>query len=137
MKTDRREFLKGVAMSAGAGVIAGCACGKGTCTGAGSAPMRNFRTPPMKNGIRVGIVGVGARGTGAVNRLLQVPGVEITAVCDIRSEYADKAAGIVFGKTGRKPLHGGGYHILIQMETIVCNDCGQIVVDLHIPILFV
>ena len=103
MKTDRREFLKGVAMSAGAGVIAGCACEKGTCTGAGSAPMRNFRTPPMKNGIRVGVVGVGSRGTGAVNRLLQVPGVEITAVCDIRGEYADKAAGIVFGKTGRKP----------------------------------
>ena len=33
MKTDRREFLKGVAMSAGAGVIAGCACEKGPAPG--------------------------------------------------------------------------------------------------------
>ena len=28
--------------------------------------------------------------------------MEITAVCDIRSEYADKAAAIVLAKTGRK-----------------------------------
>ena len=80
----RREFIKGMALSAGAGALAGCACGKGICTNAGAAPMRNFRVAPMKNGIRVGVVGVGARGTGAVNRLMQVPGVEITAVCDIR-----------------------------------------------------
>ena len=55
----RREFIKGIALSAGAGALAGCTCGKGTCTNVGAAPMRNFRAAPMKNGIRVGIVGVG------------------------------------------------------------------------------
>ena len=103
MTTNRREFLKGVALSAGAGVAAGCACAKGTC-GCAGAPMRNFRCAPMKSGIRVGVVGCGARGSGAVTRLLMVPGVTITAVCDIRGEYAEKAAKAVAGRTGRRPL---------------------------------
>ena len=103
MITNRREFLKGVAISAGAGIATGCACAKGTCGDAAGAPMRNFRCAPMKNGVRVGLVGCGARGTGAANRLPMVPGVEVVAVCDIRPEYADKAAKAVFGKTGRKP----------------------------------
>ena len=92
MTTNRREFLKGVAISAGAGIAAGCACAKGSCGSASGAPMRNFRCVPMKNGIRVGVVGVGARGFGAVTRLLMVPGVTITAVCDIRPEFAEKGA---------------------------------------------
>ena len=104
MTTNRREFLKGAVVSAGAGIVAGCVSAKGTCGGAEGAPMRNFRCAPMKSGIRVGIVGTGARGTAAVSRLLQVPGVELAAVCDIRSEYAEKAAGIAWKKTGRKPL---------------------------------
>ena len=90
--TNRREFLTGLAISAGAGIAAGCECSKGTCGGTEAAPMRNFRCAPMKNGIRVGVVGVGSRGFGAVNRLMQVPGVSIVAVCDIRDEYAERAA---------------------------------------------
>ena len=66
--------------------------------------MRNFRCAPMKNGIRVGVVGVGARGIGAVNRLMLVPGVTVVAVCDIRPEYAEKGAKAVFDKTGVRPL---------------------------------
>ena len=91
MTTNRREFLKGVAISAGAGIAAGCACAKGTCGGAAGAPMRNFRCAPMKNGIRVGVVGTGSRGLSALRRLPKVPGIEITAVCDIRPTSVDKA----------------------------------------------
>ena len=113
MTTDRREFLKGVALSAGAGVAAGCACAKGTC-GCAGAPMRNFRCAPMKSGIRVGVVGCGARGSGAVTRLLMVPGVTVTAVCDIRGEYAEKAAKAVVGRTGRRPLVFSGSDIHLE-----------------------
>ena len=65
--------------------------------------MRNFTVAPMKK-IRVGVVGCGARGRGAVNRLPKVPGVEVTAVCDVRKEYLDGAVETV-GKLsgGRKP----------------------------------
>ena len=66
------------------------------------APMRNFHCAPLSR-IRVGVVGTGSRGTGAVSRLLNVPGIEIVAVCDIRSSYAEAAAGIVRKKTGRLP----------------------------------
>ena len=103
MTTSRREFLSGMAMSAGASLAAGCVCAKGRCGDVAGAPMRNFRCSPMKNGIRVGIVGVGARGSAAAMRLLQVPGVSVTAVCDIRTEYAEKAAKAVSVKVGSRP----------------------------------
>ena len=137
MTTNRREFLKGVTLSAGAGIVAGCACSKGTCGCAAEAPMRNFRCAPMKNGIRVGVVGVGARGIGAVNRLMMVPGVTITAVCDIRGEYAEKGAKTVFDKTGVRPLVFSGSDVeykrlcdLSQVD-VVYNATSW---DAHVPI---
>ena len=104
MTTSRREFLTGIALSAGAGLSAGCAGVSAPVAGVGGAPMRNFRCAPMKNGIRVGIVGIGARGIGAVHRLMLVPGVSVTAVCDVRAEYAEKGAEAVREKTGARPL---------------------------------
>ena len=137
MTTNRREFLKGVTLSAGAGIIAGCACSKGTCGCAAEAPMRNFRCAPMKNGIRVGVVGIGARGIGAVNRLMLVPGVTITAVCDIRSEYAEKGAKAVQDKTGERPLVFSG---TAESYRGLCDSSRVDVVynatswDAHVPI---
>ena len=64
--------------------------------------MRNFAVAPMKN-IRVGIVGCGARGSGAVQRLPKVPGVEVTAVCDVRREYLDRAVDAIAGATKHRP----------------------------------
>ena len=137
MTTDRREFLKGVALSAGAGVAAGCACAKGTCGDAAGAPMRNFRCAPMKNGIRVGLVGCGARGSAAAVRLQQVPGVSVTAVCDIRPKYAEKAAQAVCEKSGTRPLVFSGsadaYRRLCDLSTVdvVYNATSW---DAHVPV---
>ena len=108
MKANRREFLKGIAMAAGAaGVAGGCANASGGRGEAGGAPMRNFRCAPMKR-IRVGVVGCGARGSGAVKRLPSIPGIEVVAVCDIRPECAERAVKAVEDKTGRKPLAFSG-----------------------------
>jgi len=52
---------------------------------------------------RIGIVGVGNRGTGLLNTLLLLPGVEIPAVCDIVPERAAAAQAIVEAKTGKRP----------------------------------
>ena len=65
--------------------------------------MINFKCAPMLK-IRVGVVGVGARGSAAVRRLQTIPGLEITAVCDIRPAFADKAAKSVEEISGRRPL---------------------------------
>jgi predicted dehydrogenase len=103
MTTKRRDFIKGVATLAGAGAVAGCV-GGGRCGCRSGAPMRNFTVPPMKNGIRVGVVGVGARGIGSINRLVMVPNVTITAVCDVRADYAERGAKAVADATGNRPL---------------------------------
>ena len=82
MKSGRREFLKGVAMTAGASCVAGAAAGcatKGVANAGEGAPMRNFRCAPMER-IRVGVVGLGARGFFAVKRLMAVPGGDVVAV---------------------------------------------------------
>jgi predicted dehydrogenase len=99
MKANRREFLTG-AVLAGAATISGGCTTAGAC--GGGAPMRNFAVAPMKK-IRVGVVGCGARGGGAVGRLPKVPGVEVVAVCDVREEYLKKAVATVEKLSGKKP----------------------------------
>ena len=97
-----------MALAAGAtGAASGCVSVEDGHGEGGGAPMRNFRCAPMKR-IRVGVVGCGARGTGAVSRLPTIPGLEVVAVCDIRPECTAKAVKAVEEKTGRKPLAFSG-----------------------------
>ncbi len=77
---NRREFLKGSAWMGFAAVAAGCQFDK-VNFGAG-APMAGFAAPKLKR-IRIGFVGIGSRGTYALKRLSQFPGVEVAAICDI------------------------------------------------------
>lgn len=52
--------------------------------------------------VRIGIVGVGSRGTGLLRTLLAIPGVEIRAVCDINEQAARNAQALVEA-AGRRP----------------------------------
>ncbi len=89
MEQNRREFLKGTAWMGMAAVAAGCmAKGNRLNSGVG-APMHGFCVPPMKR-VRVGIIGVGNRGSGAVQRIAQIPGCAITAMSDINPKQLDK-----------------------------------------------
>ena len=87
MKTgmDRREFLRGTGWMLAAAAAGGCVThgfdGAGTIT--------NFAVPPMSR-IRVGFIGLGERGTGAVRRVALLPGVETAALCDLRPEAVDE-----------------------------------------------
>lgn len=64
---------------------------------AGQEDMIAFRCDPLET-VRVGIIGLGMRGPGAVERLTHIPGVEIKALCDLYPERVEKAQAILTGK---------------------------------------
>ncbi len=56
--------------------------------------MCGYAAPKMDK-VRIGFVGIGDRGSGAVERMALIEGVEITALCDIRQAAVDGAQGIL------------------------------------------
>ena len=56
-----------------------------------------------KETVRFGIIGVGGRGTGLLNILLQRPETQVTAICDIQQTHLDRAIGIVQQAKGNTP----------------------------------
>jgi len=99
MKTNRRDFIR-IAGAAGTGIMT---AGTVSCTGkmpyadtleaVKKVHKQRFNmcgyAAPKIDTVRVGIIGIGRRGIGAVHRLKLIEGVEIKAVCDIRSECTD------------------------------------------------
>lgn len=83
---SRRDFLKGTAWMGVAAVASGCRTGWAVeDTAPVGTPMANFRCDPIRH-IRVGMIGVGSRGGAAVRRLVRIPGVTISAICDLKPE---------------------------------------------------
>ena len=89
MEQSRRDFLKGTAWMGAAAMAAGCVNGL-TIGGAGGS-LQGFAAAPLKK-VRVGVVGIGSRGEGAVHRLAMIPGVEVRALGDIREPRVAIAA---------------------------------------------
>lgn len=90
---DRRTFVK-------MGVAAGAACVLGShCFAAGEL---NVTARPMEH-VRVGLIGIGSRGTLLLRHLLSLEGVEVKAVCDIIPERVAKAQDMVVGAKQPKP----------------------------------
>ncbi|MDL2255200.1 Gfo/Idh/MocA family oxidoreductase [Parabacteroides sp. OttesenSCG-928-K15] len=102
MKIERREFLKASLLGAGA-LLTGIT-GYASVREAGEAishaqqkgntrkqlfNMCGFAAPPIPT-VRVGYVGIGSRGSGAVNRMMHIKNAEVTALCDIREEQVKK-----------------------------------------------
>ncbi|HQG37471.1 MAG TPA: twin-arginine translocation signal domain-containing protein, partial [Bacteroidales bacterium] len=98
MKTSRRNFLKTASfVGAGAftgGLISGCAQGKPQSnlseileavkkSHSQRFNMSGYAAPPIPV-VRVGFIGLGDRGSGAVQRLSYIEGVEIKALGDLR-----------------------------------------------------
>lgn len=61
---------------------------------AGQEDMVAFTAPKMDI-VRVGFIGLGMRGPGAVQRFTHIPGVEIKALCDIHPERVEKTQEIL------------------------------------------
>ncbi len=88
MKNKRRDFIKLTGL-AGAGMI----LGTGKAGSMNTFPQRShprfnmhgYAAPKLET-VRVGLIGIGSRGSGTVDRLASIEGVEITALCDIVPE---------------------------------------------------
>jgi predicted dehydrogenase len=72
MRTNRRGFLQA---AAGAGVITGSQAGK--------AVSQATQVPSANDRIRIATIGFGGMGSGDTRFALNLPGVELAAVCDI------------------------------------------------------
>lgn len=116
MSNKRRDFLKisglaGLSL-AGAGLpgIAGAAV-SGSSRRIEEQTARSKRrqrfnmsgyAAPKLDTVRIGFIGLGQRGPGAVNRMSHIQGVEIKALCDIRTDRAEKVKKSLEG-TGHRP----------------------------------
>ncbi len=81
MKSSRRDFLKGTAWMGAAALAAGCQLNR-FGFGEGGLMQDYAYRKLMGRKVRVGFVGIGGRGTGAVHRVAQIPGCEVVALCD-------------------------------------------------------
>ncbi len=79
MSLTRRQFIRR-SLVAGAGAAVAC-------------PLRNARATSANDEIRVGVIGLGIRGTGAhVPQLEQLDGVRVVAICDPDQSRLDRCA---------------------------------------------
>jgi hypothetical protein len=85
---NRREFLKGTAWMGAAAAISGCHINR---FGFGEGGiMQNYAFDKLKGRrIRVGFIGIGGRGTGAVHRVSMIPGVDVVALCDLKADRVE------------------------------------------------
>ena len=88
METQRRDFIKGAAWMGAAALAAGCTTAGGGAKIGGVGSMSGFAVKPLRK-VRVGVVGLGNRGPGAVHRIASIPGTEVAALCDL---YQDKVS---------------------------------------------
>lgn len=106
---DRRDFLK---------------ISTATTLGAGLA--RGFAAPARKP-VRLGMVGVGSRGTAHLRNLLRMGGVEIPAICDINQEHLHRAQALV-EKAGQKHPEGYSRDELHYQELMYRDDLDAVLI---------
>lgn len=122
MKNNRRDFIRLTGFG-GIGLLSGSliSC-KSTNELLGSATqMRQQRfnmsgyAAPKLDTVRIGFIGLGMRGPGAVNRMSKIEGVEIKALCDLRPEQAEKAKDLLEGTSHNPDLYSGSDYAWKEM----------------------
>lgn len=91
--SNRRDFLKNVTVAVGAGALLGTSGCQASQSSQYHLPagfnMCGYRAPKIPT-VRIGIIGLGMRGKGAVIRMMYIEGVEIAAICDKRRSCIDR-----------------------------------------------
>lgn len=117
---NRRDFLKNVGLVLGGGA---CLAGCGPSAGSNVSQTRpregfnmsGYRAPKIPT-VRVGFVGLGMRGPGAVKRMTHIEGVEIAAICDKRKSCTDKVEKMLSSAGIPRPtVYTGDEHAWKQM----------------------
>ena len=103
MGSNRRNFIK--TALAGSGALATGLAGCSTESNRNKLPGLDYYPPikfnmsgyaaPKLDKVRVGFIGLGMRGPGAVRRMSYLEGVEINGLCDIEEERVAKAQNIL------------------------------------------
>ena len=106
MSMNRRAFLKGTAWMGTAALAAGCHLNR-FGFGEGGLMQNYCYRKLMGRNIRVGFVGIGGRGTGAVHRVAQIPGCEVVALCDKNPERVEE--NLKWLKENKHPVVPKGY----------------------------
>jgi hypothetical protein len=99
MSSNRRSFIRNIALGTGALATSVQVEAKESAEPKGPKTynMCGFAAPKLST-VRVGIVGLGQRGPGAVDRLSYIEGVEVKALCDKYADRVDKAQNILTKK---------------------------------------
>jgi hypothetical protein len=123
MNPTRRKFLRNISLGAGAlatGLEANAEIQSTPHPAKTSFNMCGYAAPKLDT-VRVGIVGLGQRGSGAVERLAYIEGVEITALCDKYPDRVEKAQATLkkMGRPAAKSYSGeDGYKALCESNDV-------------------
>jgi hypothetical protein len=126
---NRRDFLKRSA-AAGAALAVGKVAFSAE-TGSARTQQPRLRSgpgaaaglvAPKLDKVRLGFIGVGARGAGHVAQMLLIEGVEIKAIADLYPDWAERAAKMCTDKGRPKPTYYGpgkdSYKAMLQRDDI-------------------
>lgn len=117
MKQNRRKFLKASGLAgisiASAGIINVQANPQNDSNGESNQKsyaqkfnMSGYAAPKLDT-VRIGFVGLGNRGPGAVNRMRKIEGVDIKALCDIRPEKVNAVKKSLEGSAHNPQVYTG------------------------------
>ena len=110
MKSNRRKFLKATSIaSVGlAGIFSSAAVQAAPVAGNRKQRfnMCGFRAPKLET-VRIGFIGLGNRGPGAVQRMSKIEGVDVRGLCDVRPERNQVALKVLDGTNQKPELFSG------------------------------
>jgi predicted dehydrogenase len=77
--------------------------------------------------VRLGVVGVGGRGTSLLGNMLHMPGVEIPAVCDVNPDHLARAQALV-EKAGQPRPEGYGENEFSYEKLMARDDLDAVII---------
>ena len=69
--------------------------------------------------LNVGVIGLGMRGSDMLMHVINIPGVKVTALCDLYSDRIEKASDSIYNEKGYRPgLTTTDYNELIESDNV-------------------